>query len=290
VAGLQFRIQYPDGRLEQLVVDSDSVLIGSGSHCEIRLPPEQAAVEHVLITFLGGAVYAQARYMNPPPTINGAPFTQAPLLPESVLAVGHVQMAVAVVEIADDPNVIKKKEQKTSPVTLVLCALLFPAAIILMMQEDDKYGIGEVPEAPALWPDPPAACQQQARDLAFNLGVDKKVHAESKRERCPFHVQDCVQAIPSFELSSVCFKTAGEDDLAKDMTRSAVAMRERVNQTYRGHQMRLEHTITIGDLLTAQKQVKILLEMLDGQQGPYITWLSNHDRKLAMRVAALKAK
>jgi hypothetical protein len=52
--------------------------------------------------------------------------------------------------------------------------------------------------------------------------------------------------------------------------------------------MRLEHTITIGDLVTAQKQVKVLLMMLDGKQGPYVTWLSNHDRKLALRVASMK--
>jgi hypothetical protein len=288
VAGLQFQIQYPEGRLEQLVVDSDSVLIGSGSHCEIRLPPEQAAVEHVLITFSGGQVYAQARHMNPPPTINGAPFTQAPILPESVLTVGRVQMAIAVVQVADDPNVIKKKEQKTSPVTMVMCALLLPVALLLLIQEDESYGIGEVPEPPSLWGDPPTTCPQTARDLAFNVALEKKVHAEAKRERCPFHAPDCVGAVPAFEQSSVCFKAAGEDELAKEVTRSAVAMRERVNQLYRGHQMRLEHTITIGDLVTAQKQVKVLLMMLDGKQGPYVTWLSNHDRKLALRVASMK--
>lgn len=290
MAGLQFRIQYPDGRLEQLAVDSDSVLIGSGSHCEIRLPPEQAAVEHVLITFLGGSVYAQARYMNPPPTINGAPFTQAPILPESVLSVGQVQIAIAIIEIAENQQVIQKKQQKTSPLTLVLSSLIFPAAIFLLMQEEGKYGIGQVPESPSLWPDPPATCPQQARDLAYSLALEKKVHAEGKRERCPFHARDCVDAVPAFDLSAVCFKAANEEEMHKEVTSAATTMRARVNEMYRGHQMRLEHTITVGDLLTAQKQIKTLLTMLDGQQGPYVAWLSNHDRKLALRLGAQEKK
>jgi len=54
LTGLQFRIQLPDGGPQQLLVDSDRVLIGSGAHCEIRLPGDQAAAEHVLISFLGG--------------------------------------------------------------------------------------------------------------------------------------------------------------------------------------------------------------------------------------------
>lgn len=288
MAGLQFRIQYPDGRLEQLAVDSDSVLIGSGSHCEIRLPPEQAAVEHVLITFMGGSVYAQARYMNPPPTINGAPFTQAPILQESILAVGQVQMAISVIEIADNQRVVQKKQQKTSPLTLVMACIVVPVSIIMLMAGEGKYGIGQVPESPQLWPDPTTSCPQQARDLAFALAVEKKVHGEGKRERCPFFVQDCVQAVPDFELSAACFKAANEEELHKEMAQTATTMRERVNEAYRGHQMRLEHTITVGDLATAQKQIKILLKMLEGQQGPYIGWLSNHDRRIALRLGAKK--
>ena len=49
LTGLSFRVQLPEGGPQQLLVDSDRVLIGSGAHCEIRLPIDQARVEHVLI-------------------------------------------------------------------------------------------------------------------------------------------------------------------------------------------------------------------------------------------------
>ena len=77
---------------------------------------------------------------------------------------------------------------------------------------------------------------------------------------------------------------AGEDELSKEMTLAAVTMRQRINEDYRGRQMRIEHSISVGDLRTAQKQIKILVLMLDGQQGPDMTWLAMHDRRLALRL------
>jgi hypothetical protein len=62
---LRFDIRHADGRAESLLLDADRVLIGSGAHCEIRLPLDQAAVEHVLIEAPGGIVRAQARAFEP---------------------------------------------------------------------------------------------------------------------------------------------------------------------------------------------------------------------------------
>lgn len=280
--GLSFRILYPDGKTEELVVEADSVLVGSGAHCEIRLPAEHAAVEHVLIQHTGGAIYVHARTMSPPPFLNGSPFTQAPLLQGSVLALGQVQMTVAIAGGDATGAVVQKKQKKTNPLLLIAAAVVFPAAALSLLDDDGKYDVGDVPDAPALWAESPAACSQSAKDLAVNLARDKKVAAEGKRERCPFYIPDCVQSVPTFEIASACFKTAGDDEMSREMTSDATALRTRLNEEYRGHQMRLEHSIQVGDLRSAQKQVKILLAMLDGKSGPYVTWLSNHDRRLAL--------
>jgi hypothetical protein len=285
VSGLAFRIQYPDGRLEQLVVDSDRILLGSGAHCEIRLPPEHAASEHVLITFLGGAVHAQARAMNPPPAVNGAPFTQVNLTPDSILSVGHVQMAVSVVQIEGAANVIKKKKEQTSPVTYLLVIIALPLAGFLLLSEGKGDAVGPAPQgAPPLWPSAAVACPQRAPDLARNIAQDKKIFAEGKRERGPFHIQDAIAAVPMFELSAACFKVADDAELSKDMTAAAAKLRAQLEEDYLAHRMRLEHSITVGDLLTAQKEVHVLLAMLEGQSGPYVNWLQTVDRRIALKV------
>ena len=46
---LKFQTRLPTGQIEQLSIESERVLIGSGAHCEIRLPLAEARVEHVLI-------------------------------------------------------------------------------------------------------------------------------------------------------------------------------------------------------------------------------------------------
>jgi hypothetical protein len=285
VSGLEFRIQHADGRAEQLVVDSDRVLIGSGAHCEIRLPATDASIEHVLVTYLGGGVYAQARALNPPPMINGSPFTQATLLPASVLSVGKVQMAISVVEIAETAKVIRKKTESTSPLTYVLAVVAVPLALFVFFGDPPKEGPGAVPkEVPPLWPAVAATCPQRAADQALGFARDKKVLAEGKRERSPFHVQDGVAAVALFETAAACFRTGEDTTTAKEMDLAAEKLKKSLNEDYRAHQMRLEHAISVSDAATAQREVKTLRAMLEGQTGPYVVWLSNLDRRIALKL------
>ena len=74
---LRFQTRLPTGQVEQLSIESERVLIGSGAHCEIRLPLAEARVEHVLVELGPAGVFARALNFEPPPTINNVPFTQA---------------------------------------------------------------------------------------------------------------------------------------------------------------------------------------------------------------------
>lgn len=288
MSGLEFRIRYPDGRTEQLVVDSDRVLIGSGAHCEIRLPAAESAIEHVLVTFLGGGVFATARALSPPPTINGSPFTQAPLLAESTLGVGQVQMTIGVVEVVENANVIKKKQERTSPMTYVLAAIAVPLSLYIIFDDppSDSASKDKPSEVPALWSAAAATCPQRAADQALGLAREKRVLAEGKRERSPFKVQDGVAAVPLFRVAGACYRAAEDGSDARDMDAAAERLRKSLEEDYRAHQMRLEHAIGQGsrDLRTAQREVKVLLAMLQGQTGPYVVWLSNLDRRLALKL------
>ena len=286
MSGLEFRIRYPDGRNEQLVVDSDRVLIGSGAHCEIRLPAAESAIEHVLVTFLGGGVFATARALSPPPTINGSPFTQAPLLAESTLGVGQVQMMIGVVEVVENANVIKKKQERTSPMTYVLAAIAVPLSLYIIFDDppNDSANKDKPKEVPALWSTATATCPQRAADQALGLAREKRVLAEGKRERSPFKVQDGVAAVPLFRTASACYRAAEDAGASREMDAAAERLRKSLEEDYRAHQMRLEHAIEVRDLRTAQREVKVLLAMLQGQTGPYVVWLSNLDRRLALKL------
>lgn len=285
MAGLGFSLQFPDGRVEQLLVDSERVLIGSGAHCEIRLPADLAQIEHVLIHWNGAVASAEARSFTPHPLINGAGFTAAPLLPDSTLTIGQVQIVVRPAEIGDGAAVIRRKEEKTSPMTYVLAVVAIPLSLYILFDDPPTDEIAELPaERPALFAEAPRTCPQAGGVEAKNIAQTKRRLAESKRERGPFHVQDAVASVPLFEEAAACFRAASDDAAAQASLADAAALRERLGEDYRARQMRLEHALSVRDLPTAQKEVKRLLGMLSGQQHAYVTWLSNLDRRIALKL------
>ena len=290
VQGLRFQVRHADGRVEVLTVDSDRVLIGSGAHCEIRLPVSQAAVEHVEVQMGSGGVFAQSRAIDRPPMLNGVAFEQTPLKQDDVLGIGQSQIQIAIVEIEDNPNVIKKKTQKTSPMTYVLAIVAVPLAVYVLMSDDQTHTGGGIPkEVPALWGAPSTTCPVSDADQAMALGLEKRVLADAKRERRPFHVQDGVAAVPLYETAAACFKTGGDEDRSTDAAQAAQDLRAKVGEDYRAHQVRLEHALTVQDLVTAQKEVKVLRDFTDGLQGPYVVWLGNLERQLQLKLGEKKS-
>ncbi|MCC6555567.1 MAG: hypothetical protein IT372_21610 [Polyangiaceae bacterium] len=284
LTGLQFRIQMPEGGPQQLLVDSDRVLIGSGAHCEIRLPGDLAASEHVEINFLGGHMYAKARALQPPPLLNGAPFTEAPLQPNSVLQIGRSEITVSIVEIADQANVSIKKSEPTSPFTYVLAVLMIPLGyFVLFYEPPDDVASGMPKDVPVLWDSAPTTCPQAAKDQALGMAFNRKLVAEGKRERSPFDVRDGVAAVPLFLQASACFQVGGDTARAGEMSAAADKLKKQLEEDYLAHRMRLEHALDVKDLKTAYKEIRVLLDMLQGKSDPYVVWLSNLERRLKIK-------
>jgi len=285
--GIRIRLYHPDGRTEQIVIDADEILIGSGAHCEIRLAPEHAAIEHIKLQLVAGGVHAQARSLDPHPTIDGVGFVRTPVLPEAVLGVGPMQIRANAVALADQVEIVRKTAHKISPMTYLVAAIAAPIAIaMLVISRHPKDSLQTPPgNPPPLWATKLGQCPQSARDAAFAVAIEKLTLAEAKRERRAFHVLDGVSAVPSFETAAACFAAAGQAAAADDAARSADALRGRMNEDYRVHQMRLEHALTVQDWNTAQREVKVLRAFTEGQQAPYVFWLSDLDRRLELKLA-----
>jgi hypothetical protein len=285
VAGLAFQIQLPDGRTEDFLVDSDRVIVGSGAHCEIRLPPEHASVEHVVVSLSGANVHAEARVLDPAPTINGTPFAQAPLLVDAVLGVGGVQIRVRPEDVANQANVIRKKDEPTSPLTYVLAAVAVPISLFILFDDPPDDDAGAMPaDRPALFATDGASCPQTSAVESRALAQTKRRLAESKRERGPFHVQDAVAAVPLYAEARACFESAGETDAAKDMVDAGAKLRASLEEEYRARQVRLEHALGVKDLRTAQRETRLLLGMLEGRSEPYVAWLGSVERRIALKL------
>jgi hypothetical protein len=285
---LKFQTRLATGQVEQLVVEAERVLIGSGAHCEIRLPLDQARVEHVLLELAPAGLFARALSFEPPPTINNVPFTQAPLPPGAVLGVTGTQIYVEITEGgAAGPGVQQKK--KSSPALLFALLLMLPAAGYLFIVDDAGPAAPKGAKAPPpeLWGAPVAQCPYpggQARAYAS----ERMAVADAKRERRPFHVQDGVSAVPVYETAAACFRAGGDMQSANLADEAAKYLRREMNEDFRTRRVRLEHALQVQDYVSAQKEVRVLLQFVEGKTGDYVQWLANLERQLKLKVGTEK--
>ncbi|MCL2724684.1 MAG: FHA domain-containing protein [Polyangiaceae bacterium] len=283
---LKFQIRLPSGQVEQLNIEAERVLVGSGAHCEIRLPIDRARVEHAAIEAGAAGVFARALAFEPPPTINNIPFQQAPLPPGSVLGVGGCQIVVELVETEAATGTQKKK--KTSPIMIIALGIMILVGgyeVFLDSPTDTKM---EPPPSrmPELFGPPVTACPN-AQAAAF--ANEQLANAEAKRARAPFHVQDGVQAVPLFETAAACFRVGGDVPLAAAAEQSAARLRRDIMEDFRTRSVRLVHALAIEDYGNAQKEVRVLLQFTEGKSGKYITWLQDRERELKLKVGTNKS-
>ncbi len=287
---LKFQTRLPTGQVEQLSIESERVLIGSGAHCEIRLPQAEARVEHVLIELGPAGVFARALSFEPPPMINNVPFTQAPLPPGAVLGVTGTQIYIEVVEGAGAGGT-QQKEKKASPLMLVALLLIVPGALYLFFGSDEAAGgaAEQNPQPPELWDAPKTQCPHSGPQ-ALGFARERMAIADAKRERRPFHVQDGVSAVPAYELAAACFRAGGDPASGNLADESGKYLRREMTDDFRMRRVRLDHALNTEDYVSAQKEVRVLLQFTEGKPGEYVTWLSNLDRKLKLKVGSAENK
>ena len=287
---LRFQIRDAQGRVEQLSVEADRALLGSGAHCEIRLPVDEARVEHVLIELGPAGIFARALSFEPSPTINNVPFQQAPLPPGAIIGVGNVQILVDAGE-GVGPGGSTTAKKAGSPLAVIALLIMGPAAAYLILADDDPSSAANKPPprtAPELWEAPITQCNfQGGQALAF--ARERMAVADAKRERRPFHVQDGVQAVPIYESAGACFRAGGDPGSAGLADDSAKFLRREMNDDFRTRRVRLEHALNVEDTANAQKEVRVLLQFTENKSGDYVTWLSNLDRRLKLKATTKKS-
>jgi hypothetical protein len=285
VSFLKFQIRHPNGQVEHLNVDGERVMIGSGAHCEIRLPIDQAALESVLVQQTSAGVYAKALSFDPPPTLNNTPFSQAPVQAESVLGIGQMQIYVSISDEAGGAAVVAKSKSKTSPLTVVLAAMCaLGGAYYLLAGDEQTENAAQPQQIPELWDPTPPVCPQSAPEQALARAHEVQQVADARRERRPFHVQDGVAAVPLYQLASACYVRGGDQPRATETANAADALKAEMQQDFRTHRVRLDHLLTIKDWVPARREARVLLSYMEGKQGEYVTWLSNLDRQLKLKV------
>jgi hypothetical protein len=271
-------IRKPGGGEDSLQAQCEKILIGSGAHCEVRLPIEASAVEHVELTISNGRVYARARAFDPPPMLGGSPLVQGFVDPGVELEIGSLRILASVAEGVGPAAVAAAAKKRSSALRVAIGVAGVLLLMVLGQRVRSGSHAGAGAAAPALWGPALTVCPQRAPQQAQALAEEKLHIAQGKRERRPFHVEDGVAAVPLFELASACFATAGDAAMASSSQQAASDLRARVNEDYHAHQVRLGHALNVSDRLTVLHEATALRAMTDGLAGPYVGWLADLQR------------
>jgi hypothetical protein len=282
---IQFDIRHPNGQREASVVEGERALIGSGSHCDVRLPMDQAAHEQVLIEALGGTLRAEAKADHPPVTLNHMPLGSGTLGADSVLGIGGVRLFVTFVpDLADGANLVAQKKESKPVLQLALIAGFTAAAFLLL--EEDELEIAPPPrELPELFASTAVSCPRSDPVQALALAEERSDLAHGRRERMPFFVTDGVNAVNDYLTAAACFRAGGAAAAANEAEDAAKTLRHDLSDDFRARRIRLTHALALEDYDLARRDVAVLRAMTYGRKGAYVEWLASTEKQLPLSVA-----
>lgn len=279
--GLKFHVRWPSGKVDSLLVDASSALIGTAGHCEVRLPMGVGSHEHVEIFVTDGAVHLTTRADAAPPLLDGAPFASGVWPRGSVLSIGNISMTV-------EPVDLRGNVKRRSPFWALLPVPLIAATVLFA--RSSTVAENKPPPAPPLFDDPIATCPNPNSPTLPTYAAERARIGYAMRERSPFSRNDGIEAVKHFETAAACFRTANLPDEARETLGAAQALRHKLDEEYHTRRIRLEHAAKVNDPITARRELMSLRPLTAHREGKYADWLAAMDRWAATEIAEREGK
>lgn len=279
--GLKFQVRWPSGKVETLLVDAPSALIGTAGHCEVRLPIGAGAHEHVEVIAMDGGVHVATLGNASPPQIDGYPLVAGSWPHGSVLTIADVAMTVEPVDLRDN---VKRR----SPFWALLPVPFI--AIAALLARNSTGGEAQIPPAPPLFDAPIAVCPAPNSPTLTAFAAERARIGYAKRERSPFFRGDGIEAVGLLETAASCFHVVGRLDEERETRTAANDLRIKLDEEFRTRRVRLEHAAKVRDAVAAKRELRSILPLVAHRDGPYIEWLAAKDRWATARIAELDAR
>lgn len=277
------------GKTASYEVHGGVALVGSGSHCDVRLLPEDAAVEQLRVELREGEIFAEALAFEPQCRFGGTPFRHGVLQAGSVLELGSATLSVRLSQ-----NEGRKKRSGSdgwpAPVRIACMAAIGAGLFVTLKAKPVVSLLDQTVEHPALFGEPIGACTAPTgSEIAFHASrLIREANLQS--ERAPFYPRDGVTAVARYEEAAACLEREGRAREAKSATHAATALRASLSDQFHTRHVRLERFLSIKKYDAAQREVHVLQDFLNRREGPYAQWLAAVQRELNMRFASAKRK
>jgi hypothetical protein len=277
------------GKTASYEVHGGVALVGSGSHCDVRLLPEDAAAEQLRIELRGDEIVAQSLSYDGECRVGGLQFHQGALQPEAPLRLGGASLRVRLTQTED-----KKKKSGSdgwpAPVRIACLAAIGAGLFVTLKAKPAVSLLDQTVDHPALFGEPVAQCSvRDDSDVAYHANrLIREANLQS--ERAPFYPRDGVTAVARYEEAAACLTRQGRARDAKAAEAAAAALRASLSDQFHVRHVRLERFLSIKKYDAAQREVHVLQDFLNRREGPYAQWLAAVQRELNMRFASTKRK
>jgi hypothetical protein len=270
------------GVMQVLEVQADRALVGSGAHCDLRLAPDEAAIEQLTIEARDEEVYATVRALEPACRLNGAPFLEGRLTPDSLLELSGVALRVTLTELKQQKAPSARKGSETHPAVQVLGLVAVAAGLYYVLDKPavTPSVLANSVNPPALFAGAPPACPQSDVEAARSLAEQELADADSKAERAPFYPGDGIAAVHLYERAAACHERAQNHGLASEARAAAKVLKQRLADELHVHHLRLERLLTQKKYADGSRELRLVADFVEDPAHPYAHWLSAVKREL----------
>lgn len=265
-----------------------TVLIGSGSHCDVRLLPDEAAERQLAIEPSGKSLRIRSLAREPRFTYQALGFDELVIDDEVRLECGELVLTIELRTLAGVSEDSRAGLLRTIRQTVLLAGLA--VGFYFALQPPPSHSsLRRSVTPPALFAEKTQVrCPQQDRSAALALAEEQLVLAESKRERSPFRLHDGVLAVPLYEVAAACFAQAEVAGWSDEAAAAGSQLKQELANTLHTHQVRLDWFLGRKKLEAARTEVLLLRELMRGRSDAYSQWLAAVERELGTVLAAQK--
>ncbi len=273
------------GVIQVLDVQADRALLGSGAHCDLRLGPDEAAVEQLTIEARDEQVYVTVHALEPACRLNGAPFLEGRLSPDSLLELGGVTLRVTLAELKDAARPANKPSSQTHPAVQALGLIGVAAGLYYVLDKpvEQESALMQAVSPPPLFAQAAQACPQRDAAAARSLAEQERADADSKAERAPFYPSDGLTAVHLYERAAACHEQAGDGEAAREARDAAELLKRRLGDELHVRHLRLERFIAQAKYDEVWRELQMVSEFVADKSHPYAHWLSAVKRELEVR-------
>ena len=269
-----------------VVVDQSQVLLGSASHCDVRLGPDKLAKEQLMFELRSGYLYAEVRASRPQVLLNLSPFHAGRVREDAVLTIGTLEIrASAEQRFGAGKKSDKEGVKPTFVAMLFLLGVLFVVALMRLTRTNTQV---EAPLAPALFTSADKPCPEQGEEGALSAALELIAQADAKRERAPFLPEEGLAAVPLYRTAALCLDLAKAERDAKIVRMRTEALKSRMERDYHLHQVRVYRAIASSDVALLARETHVLGAYLKGTTSAYGAWLDHLQRDLEVEASKNK--